>query len=214
MKGLDSSNPPLSTIQSVSFGTYVKARKVRNMNGSKGKTPPHLPRFQTTVERLIHEIYNLRGTFAAMRAAQGQASCNLFVQVASAALQSDLLIRLIRIFEDGEAASFWYLHRCEPRKVRKGINIEKLADFSARLKAIRDKVFVHIDKDAVFEPQKVYQDAGIKPSEIKEAIEAAWKVLNELYSEQSGKPFRHSPQSSLDSLTQDFQRDFAELSER
>jgi hypothetical protein len=186
----------------------------RNKSGAKGKAPAHQARFEATVNRLIHEVHNLRGTYAAMRAVQGTSFGNLFLQVASAALQSDLLIRLIRIFEDGEAASFWYLHRCEPRKLGKGLNIEKLKEFSARLKNIRDKVFVHIDKDAVFDSQKIYQDAGIRPSEIKEAIEAAWAILNELYLEHSGKPFMHPPQSTLDSLAQDFERDFASLSER
>ncbi len=100
-----------------------------------------------------------------------------------------MLIRLIRIFEQRGAASFWYLHRCEPSKVGKGIDIAKLEDFSERLKDIRDKVFVHIDKGAVFDPQKVYQDAGIKPSEIKAAIDAVWTFLNELYSEQNDGPF-------------------------
>jgi hypothetical protein len=184
----------------------------RNNSGAKAKAATHRARFEATVTRLIHEVHNLRGTYAAMRAGQGRSLGNLFVQVASAALQSDLLIRLIRIFEDGEAASFWYLHRCEPHKFGKGLNIERLKDFSARLKNIRDKVFVHIDKDAVFEPQKIYQDAGIRPSEIKEAIEAAWTVLNELYLEQRSTPFTHPPQSSLDSLTQDFGRDFSKLS--
>ena len=84
-----------------------------------------------------------------MCSTQGKYSSNLFIHVAAKALQTDVLIRLIRIFEDGEAASFWYLHRCEPRKIAEGIDIAKLQDFSRRLTLIRDKVFVHIDKDAV-----------------------------------------------------------------
>jgi hypothetical protein len=182
------------------------------MNEANRKAPAHRARFQSTVERLIRELQNLRGSFAAMCAAQGKYSSNLFIHVAAKAVQSDVLIRLIRIVEDGEAASFWYLHRCEPRKVAEGIDIAKLQDFSRRLKLVRDKVFVHIEKDEMFDPERAYKDAAIKVSEIEETIETLWAVINRLYLEQSGKPFTNRPQSTLDSLIQDFTRDFTKLS--
>ena len=62
--------------------------------------------FERTVRRLTHEVHNLRGTAAAMLAASNQHSSNLFLQVGVAALQSDLLVRLIRVLErDRDVAS-------------------------------------------------------------------------------------------------------------
>ena len=185
-----------------------------NMGPSMRKAPKYLERFQSTVDRLIREVQNLRRSFAAMCSTQGKYSSNRFIHIAAKALQTDVLIRLIRIFEDGEAASFWYLHRCEPRKIAEGIDIAKLQDFSRRLKLIRDKVFVHIDKDAVFDPSQAYRDAAIRTWEIEETIETLWMVLDRLYLEQNGMPFASLAESTLDTLIEAFMRDFAELSER
>jgi hypothetical protein len=65
-----------------------------------------------------------------------------------------------------------------PRKVAEGIDIAKLQDFSRRLKLIRDKVFVHIDKDAVFDSSQAYRDAAIRTWEIEETSETLWMVLD------------------------------------
>lgn len=184
------------------------------MQRSGIKAPQHLSRFQSTVERLTREVYDLRRTFAAMHASGRGHPSNHYLQVASRALFSDVLIRLIRIFERGEAAAFWYLYRCESAKVSARVDIEALKGFSARLKRVRDKVFVHIDKDAVFEPQKVYQEANLRMSEIVHAIEAASTVLNALYIEQNGESFMAPLQQTLRTLSEDFRRDLAELTER
>jgi hypothetical protein len=184
------------------------------MNEANRKAPAHRARFEATVERLIRELHCLRRVFAAMSAAQGEYSSNLFMHVAGPALQTEMFLRLIRILEARKAASFWFLYRCEPPRIAEGIDIAKLQDFSDRLKLIRDKVFVHIDKDAVFDPQKAYQDAAISMSEIHDVIETLWTVIDRLYLEQYGRPFTNRPESSLDSIVQDFKRDFAELSER
>lgn len=89
-----------------------------------------------------------------------------------------------------------------------------LCSFSKRIKSIRDKVFVHIDKEAVFDPHRVYSDANISIApdndEVALAVEAVWHVLNRLYFEIHGEHFRRWG-TTLEGLTQDFDRDLEKL---
>jgi hypothetical protein len=149
---------------------------------------------------------------AAIGAMENEFSSNLFIQVVPSALQADLQIRLIRILDESrDTSSFWYLCRCEPRKVALNIDLAKLRKFSARLKKVRDKVFVHIDKAAVFDPRAIYEEADIKGSEIVETVENVWRVLNRLYKEYEGKTFWPATQVAFKSLCLDFRRDFLSL---
>jgi len=158
--------------------------------------------------RLVREVHNMRSTAAASLAVSNKSSSNLFLQVAVAAFQSDLLIRLIRVLErDPKVASFWYLFQLDPMRVGRGIDVKRLKKLSERLKKIRNKVFVHIDRDAVFDPQRVYSDAGILGAEIREAIDALWLVSRRLYKEQTGRDFSGTS-DRLDDLAKDFRRDF------
>ena len=138
-------------------------------------------------------------------------SSNLFIQIAAGALQGDRLSRLVRILEDStKTASFWYLYRCEPNKVGQGIDVDWLKDFSKRIKQVRDKVFAHIDKDAVFDPQKIYKDANIKISDIRKAIDVIWSVLHRVNSELRGGGAL-PPKGSIDDLKDGIRRDLLQL---
>jgi hypothetical protein len=157
----------------------------------------------------------MRGQFAAWRAwaAGGGSTANLFLQGAGAALQSDLMIRLIRVLDlDSRTSSFWCLHRCGMFDAGDGIDFTKLKNLSKKLKGPRDKVFVHIDKDAVFEPQKHYEDANIQDTDIAHAIDEVWAVLSRLRSNY-GETLGNMDKQSLQSLCQDFQRDLHRLME-
>jgi hypothetical protein len=154
---------------------------------------------------------SLRNVLAAMEAAAGEDSLNGFLHVACSALESEMLSRLIRIFEASpHPSSFWFLYKIDPGSVGKGIDVKKLREFSARLKKIRDKVFVHIDKNAVFDPDAIYRQVNIEGHEIVEAVEELWKVLNRLYSRQHGKAF-HLSQATLDDLRQGFRHDLSQI---
>jgi len=171
----------------------------------------YLQRFRRTLLRLILEVRTARHVAAAILAMEGEESSNLFIQTAAPALQADLQIRLIRILEDsGETSSFWYLYRCEPHNVATDIDMPVLRRFSDRLKKVRDKVFVHIDKAAVFDPEAIYQEVDIKWREIVDALESLWRALNRLYEEHEGKKFEPT-QVTFSSLCQDFKRDFSRL---
>jgi hypothetical protein len=157
------------------------------------------------------ETMSLRNVLAAMQAAAGKDSSNVFLQVTCSALQSEMLIRLIRIFEhSSRPSSFWFLYRTDPRSLGHGINIKKLRNFSARLKKIRDKVFVHIDESALFDPQAIYNQANIMGNEIVDAVEEVWQVLNRLYSMQHGRVF-HLSLATLDDLRQGFKHDLSKI---
>jgi hypothetical protein len=152
----------------------------------------HRERFERTVDRLIRETFNLMADNACLEALVEilSGSDNLFTLQTEQAFQGDRLIRLIRILEETpRVKSFWYLHRCEPSKVAQGVDIAKLRDLSQRIKKVRNSSFVHIDKHAVVDSQKIYRDVDIKISEISYAIETVWEVLNRLYRELHGSPF-------------------------
>ncbi len=144
----------------------------------------HEERFWRTVRRLLAEVDWLRTEQRALEKLVGVESIGFF-RVAHTALHGDRLLRLVRVFEQStRVASFWYLHRCEPKRVGQGLDMRRLHKFSSRLKTIRDKTFVHIDKDAVLDPQAVYKAAGITGNEIIWAVESVWEMLKRLHSGQ------------------------------
>ncbi len=110
-----------------------------------------------------------------------------------------------------DTSSFWYLHRCDPAKVAADIDVSVLRKLSVRLKKVRDKVFVHIDKDAVFDPEARYREVDIKWSEIFDGLESLWRALNRLYEEHEGAKFEPVTQVTFSSLCQDFKRDYLRL---
>jgi hypothetical protein len=169
--------------------------------------------FKRAAFRLLLETHNLRNDQAALDALSEAEQKNLkspFVAVAAGALQGDRLIRLVRIFEDSSrTASFWYLHRCEPKNIGQGVDVIWLKDFSKRIKRVRDKTFVHIDKDSSFDAREIYRDANIRPSEIRKAIEVVWSVLDRVNSELRGST--PSTNRSFDELKDRFKSDLAAL---
>ena len=167
--------------------------------------------FDRSLDRVISEVHNLRGTTACMLAAANERAANLFLQAAVGALQSDLLIRLIRVLErDPKVRSFWFLYHLDRVRVSRGIDVKKLKNLSVQLRKIRNKVFVHIDKDGVFDPRQAYKDAGIRGIDIRAAIDDLWLTLTRLYREQFGREFSGTP-TKLDDLSKDFRRDFQKL---
>ena len=120
-----------------------------------------------------------------------------FFEVAHIALKDARLIRLMRVLEESpRTASFWYLRRCEPKTIERitqatGLDLNRLAMIATSLKGIRDKTFVHMDKDGVFNPDTLYEAAGITGADIKLVIESMWAAMQMLYTEVLGKPLLH-----------------------
>jgi hypothetical protein len=161
---------------------------------------PHRARFDRTLERLLPETHNLMFCQAVFESLSIIAT-GAVLKTSLSALKSDRLIRLIRIFEESEAtANFWYLLRCEPKSVGQGLDVAFLKQFSQKLKLIRDKSFVHIDKDAVFDPDAIYQAAGVTSDEMIRSMGMLWSVLNRLYAQRFGRPY--SGMTSLEDFRQ------------
>ena len=110
---------------------------------------------------------------------------------ASSGLQSDLLARLARVLErDGRVRSFWFLHRCGAIRADRS-TIKFLSDVASRLEPIRNKVFAHIDKEVLHDPQKPYRDANLRwLSEIEPAIVKITEFVTSAYAKtRTERPF-------------------------
>ncbi len=151
--------------------------------------PQYRENFRAALQRLTREIDNLRTEQAAIAAYQeASPPKNRFLVVAFIGMLGDRLLRLIRILEDGtDAASFWYLYRCAPHRM-KNLDEAWLRNFSGKLKAVRNAIFVHLDKKGVAEAVAVWKRADITESDIFRVIETVRCALYDLWLEEFGKP--------------------------
>jgi hypothetical protein len=185
------------------------------MSDHTAREPGWTARFNTTLQRLTTEAYNLRCDIAAWAVLQDDGRelvkrVPLFAVCAST-LQSDILIRLIRIFDfHPKAPSLWYLLRhAPPPEVVDGI--DRLAEFSNQLKKIRDRVFVHIDRDGVFNPESIYRAANIRVPEIRENVDTLWEILARLQRETFENASHSILDRTIDQLQEVYRRDLDSL---
>jgi hypothetical protein len=158
-----------------------------------------IPRYKRTVARITKETSWLLIEQEALVALSPVLCHGMdFFRVAGTGLLGDRLLRLIRVLEqDKQVASFWYLYRCNRKGVTEALNktrldLGDLRDFSDRLKTIRDRTFVHMDKAGVFDPQHVYNMAGITNSDVDKIIRALWNVMKDLFYATFNKTYRHN----------------------
>ena len=161
--------------------------------------PGEKRRYDRTVERMASEAYWLVTHQTALIELDKVTSPGIdFFHVARIGLLGDRLVRLVRVFEqDTEVASFWYLFRCNPNAVKAAIagaggSVKSLEELSEKLKLIRNKAFVHIDKQGVQDPQSIYNRAKIVNKDVDRAIRVLWDTANTLYQAVFGKPFPHT----------------------
>jgi hypothetical protein len=183
--------------------------------------PQYRERFRKALDRLMREIDNLRTEQAAIAAyREVQLPRNRFLTTAFVALLGDRLLRFVRIFEDStDVASFWYLYRCEPQRM-KNLDIERLRDFSDRLKTVRDLTFIHLDKKGIFDAVAIWREAGITEGDLIHAVETARGALKGLWIEEFGNPpisisdneDPHSYNPDLDGLKSLLKESLAQLS--
>jgi hypothetical protein len=162
-------------------------------------------RFRRTVERITKEVLWLHTYQNALDGMVGLQSIGLdFFRVAMTAIKDAQLIRLIRVLErDSKTSSFWYLLVANAPLVKKAaktskLDLEALSLAADRLRGIRDKTFVHIDKDGVFDPQKFYREAKFTNSEIKRIIDGLWNTMQRVYIAVLGEPLQHDGYSGKD----------------
>lgn len=168
---------------------------VDTQDGTSGRRAD--ARFRRTVERIGSEAFWLRTYQAAINGMKVDAIGLDFFRVSLNALKDARLIRLIRILEDGrDRATFWYLFRSNAKLVSNAaqegrLDLHWLRDIAEKLRSIRNKTFVHIDKDGVFDPQQYYQSAGITNNDVDRAIDGIWQTMLSLHRTVLGREMKH-----------------------
>jgi hypothetical protein len=64
---------------------------------------------------------------------------------------------------------------------RTSLDPKKLKDIAEKLRIIRDRTFVHIDKENVFDPQQLYRDAGLRVDQVAQLCFQLWEVMKDLH---------------------------------
>jgi hypothetical protein len=170
---------------------------------------------QTTnrvIKRLAYEGFHLREDFAALKVLESVGIDRAFLIVTARGLQSDLLLRLMRVQDwEERVGSFWLLY--DRGLVKAGQDrINRLKGLSKRLLSIRNGTFVHIDGQELFDPQRVYRKAKIKwRTDIEPAIEFISSVVNELYKAKIGEPRQRTMFSTTEDLEEIFSRNLRPL---
>ena len=164
------------------------------------------------IERLAREAFHLREDFAALKVIETTRVVSAFILVTRAGLQSDVLVRLMRVLEwEERVGSFWLLYDCGLVKAGQD-RINRLKSLSKRLLAIRNGMFFHLDAKELFDPQRVYRNANIKwRTDIEPAIELVSSVVNELYKEKIGEPNERTMLLTTEDLEEIFSRDLLPL---
>ena len=60
------------------------------------------------------------------------------------------------------------------------------------LKHVRDKTHFHIDRNGVFDPRKIWLEAGITDDSFNKVIDGLWKILNHLHELEYGQRFNQT----------------------
>jgi hypothetical protein len=165
------------------FNAIVRQLKMATSMGGHSDA-----RFNRVVERIGAEAFWLRTYQDAINGMRGVHAIGLdFFRVSLNSLKEARLVRLIRVLEDDpKVASFWYLLKCNGRLVRAaakkgGLDIPELRGASKALLGIRNKTFMHIDKDGVFDPQSFYKAARLTNNDVERIIRALWSTMRQLH---------------------------------
>ena len=152
-------------------------------------------RYQHALVRNLHEITQ---AIYEGRAHNAMMNCHTlhgmdFFRVVFYALNNDMLAHAIKVLDhDSKSASFWYIFRCKQKKIVKFIEENSMRDIellTEKLKAIRNRAHFHIDRDAIFNPAKVWQDADIDYNLFSAVLNSLRLILDYLHTEEFGKGF-------------------------
>lgn len=118
-----------------------------------------------------------------------------FFSYAYLAMYDAMFFHAIKILDEHkDAASFWYLWRCDQKTIENILLKHKL-DFneiellSKKLIIIRDKTHFHIDKKEIFQPDDVWVKADIKGKFFNRVMDSLWNTLRDLHLKQFKKNF-------------------------
>jgi len=160
-------------------------------------TAPSTTRYEKAIKRNLNELSHAILERKALIALHDVDSAHAwdFFRIAGNALFNDMISHAIKVFEDSSGAtSFWYIERADQAAMNRaaqaiGVAISDLKTLCAGLQHIRDKTHFHIDKGAVFNPQKVWNDAGVTGDDLGVLLDSASRVLIQLYKQKTGKDY-------------------------
>jgi hypothetical protein len=153
--------------------------------------------YQRVLLRLMHELDQAicedRAHAAIWDAhtAQGMS----FFHVAFNALSNDCVAHAIKVLDrHPKTGSFWYIDQYKNQEIRSfcaswGISLSDIETVSDKLKGIRDRTHFHIDRRDVFDPEAVWQRAGLKHSYFTSVLDSLWLILDHLYVAEHGHSF-------------------------
>jgi len=111
-----------------------------------------------------------------------------FIQLAYWALFDQMIAHSIKVLVTRERHGFWYLVKRHKQMVHElcvynGLSLKAIKDIDGSLLHIRDKTHFHLDKAGVKNPKKIWRDAKLKRSDLKQALEIAFVILAALHAE-------------------------------
>jgi len=118
-----------------------------------------------------------------------------FFSYAYLAMYDTMLSHAIKILDQhSDAASFWYLWRCNRKQIEKyllknNLSIDEVKLLSKKLIIIRNKTHFHIDKKEIFHPDNVWNQADITGEFFNKVMDKLWDTLKDMFHEQFGKDF-------------------------
>jgi hypothetical protein len=102
---------------------------------------------------------------------------------------------MMRVYDEHqEAASLWYLFRVGramllPAFVTTGLSEEDMRGLSTKLKAVRDKTHMHLDKGYVADLKRAWEEDGPKGEEFLGLVSKTADALREAYRVEYGAAF-------------------------
>lgn len=130
---------------------------------------PH-PRLEPALRRVLLELNNCilkRRAFNKLVSLRAGHGLNFF-RVAATALQNDIYAGAHRALESRQdSASFWYIRNIASKLIDgaandAGISISEIERLAGKLKPIRDQVHSHVDRRALGDPDRSWNEAGLR----------------------------------------------------
>lgn len=118
-----------------------------------------------------------------------------YFSYADIAISNDMLSHAMKILDTHkDSVSFWFLYKYKKEEINEyledlDLSLSELEKMTTDLKFIRDKTHFHIDRKGVFDPAKVWEEAGITGNFFNKIFEGLWEVLNRLHESQHGQRF-------------------------
>ena len=152
--------------------------------------------YKRALRRLIHELDQAICEDLAHAALWNHRSCGVdFWRIAFVALSNDTVAHTMKILDrHRDSTSFWYVFAQREQDIRafcttESIALSEIEWLSNKLKDIRDRTHFHIDRREIFNPDTVWQRAGINNARFTAILESLWKILDYLYTAEYGESF-------------------------